>query len=60
MLAINQPTAFSFRINFLSFTSCHPLFHHKRVAVVSPPLLMKWRNTTAATIGDNIANPLRL
>jgi hypothetical protein len=57
--AVDQPATFSFGIQFLSFASCHVLLHHKRVVVIRPPLLMKWRNTKTAAIGDNIANLLR-
>jgi glycine/D-amino acid oxidase-like deaminating enzyme len=59
-LAIHESATFSFRINFFSFTSCHALLHHKRIAVIGPPLLMKWCHAEAAAIGDDIANPLRL
>src|SRR6185437_16130813 len=55
---IDQPATFSFCIDCSSFASCHTVLHHKRVAVVRSPLLMKWRNTKAAAIGDNIANPM--
>lgn len=56
--AIDQPATFSFSIDCSRFASRHAFLHHKRVVVVRPRLPMKWRNTKAAAIGDNIANPM--
>jgi hypothetical protein len=59
-LAIYESATFSFRIIFFRFARCHALLNHKRIAVIRPPLFMKWCHAEAAAIGDDIANPLRL
>jgi hypothetical protein len=56
---IKQSATLSFCIDRSRFTSCHAFLRHKRVVVIRSPLLMKWRNTKPAAIGNNIPNPLR-
>jgi hypothetical protein len=51
-LAIDQPATFTFCIDLACFTNFHAFLHHKRVVVIRSPLLMKWRNTKTAAIGD--------
>ena len=61
-LPINQAASFGKRLGVAAFRSfdSHALLYNEWIALIRPPLFVKRGNASAATILDNVANPLRI
>ena len=56
--AVYHAAAFAIWVQPLGFDSVEAIFHDKWVTCVRSPLLMKWHDTLATALANNITHPL--